>query len=212
MNKKDLLQDKNKDLKININDVVNEIFSLYELYGDNDYIGEEISQVEHMLQTANQCELNNDKLELIFASLFHDIGHLLALKNKNLKQDNFGCLNHEKIGSDYLKDLFISNSIIINSDIYNLIEYHVKAKKYLAFKNKKYIDKLSNASKQTLIQQGGIMTQEEADVFEKNRLFIESIKIRKYDENAKYKNIKTKTLNYYKKKFLEYIYKLNKIE
>ena len=33
--------------------VVNEIFSLYESYGAADYIGEPVSQIEHMCQAHN---------------------------------------------------------------------------------------------------------------------------------------------------------------
>ena len=33
--------------------VVNEIFSLYENYGAADYIGEPVSQIEHMIHSTN---------------------------------------------------------------------------------------------------------------------------------------------------------------
>jgi len=36
--------------------VVNEIFSLYESYGAADYIGEPVSQIEHMCQAAQLAE------------------------------------------------------------------------------------------------------------------------------------------------------------
>lgn len=32
--------------------VIEEVFSLYERFGDNDYIGEPVSQLEHMSQAA----------------------------------------------------------------------------------------------------------------------------------------------------------------
>ena len=32
--------------------IVDEVFSLYELHGDEDYIGEPVSQLEHMSQAA----------------------------------------------------------------------------------------------------------------------------------------------------------------
>ena len=40
----------------NIEQTVNEIFELYQKYGDEDYIGEPVSQVEHMCQAAQLAE------------------------------------------------------------------------------------------------------------------------------------------------------------
>ena len=49
----------------------------------------------------------------------------------------------------------------------NLIENHVKAKRYLVWKHKEYYESLSEASKGTLKFQGGPLTEEEALEFEK---------------------------------------------
>jgi hypothetical protein len=35
-----------------INDIIEEVFSLYEQHGSEDYIGEPVSQLEHMSQAA----------------------------------------------------------------------------------------------------------------------------------------------------------------
>jgi len=77
------------------------------------------------------------------------------------------------------------------------VKYHVKAKKYLA-RNKKYYDTLSEASKISLKLQGGIMTNSEAKEFENNEFFKSSIKLRKFDENAKKTGLKIKSINDYK--------------
>lgn len=37
---------------------LNKIFSLYEKHGDNDYIGEEVSQLEHALQVISNRRKN----------------------------------------------------------------------------------------------------------------------------------------------------------
>ena len=162
------------------------IFSLYNNYGDKDYIGEEISQQEHMLQAAQLAYKNNEEKEVILACLFHDIGHLLALER------NLDDKNHEKYGAEELKKLGISEKI------YTLVEKHVDAKKYLAYKDIKYLEKLSSASKKSLIEQGGIMTEKEALEFENNIYFKEAIKVRKYDDQAKEKNVKTESLDFFR--------------
>ena len=110
-------------------------------------------------------------------------------------------IDHEKFGADYLRKNGFTETIP------NLIENHVKAKRYLAYKYPNYINKLSKASYNTLLEQGNIMDKKEAEEFEQNPLFSVSVQIRHYDEEAKYKNIKTNSLLYYKKKCYDYLMK-----
>ena len=77
------------------------------------------------------------------------------------------------------------------------IKYHVKAKKYLA-RDEKYYHILSEASKVSLKLQGGIMNDSEAKEFESNKFFKNSIKLRKFDEEAKKKGLKIKSIHEYK--------------
>ena len=58
-------------------DSVNKIFDYFELYGECDYIGEPVTQIEHMVQAAMLAEKDNQPVEVILAALFHDIGHLI---------------------------------------------------------------------------------------------------------------------------------------
>ena len=99
---------------------------------------------------------------LILACLFHDIGHLLQIENDSENMSKYGVRNHEKITKKFLLDNNIPEPIP------SLAENHVKAKKYKTFKNPNYFNKLSNASKQTLIFQGGPMTEQEAIEFFSN--------------------------------------------
>ena len=55
------------------------LFNLYTKYGDYDYIGEKVSQIEHMIQAAMLAEQNNEQKEVIIACFLHDIGHLLGI-------------------------------------------------------------------------------------------------------------------------------------
>ena len=171
-------------------DKLENIFKLYKEFGKYDYIGEKISQVEHMIQAAMLAEKDNQTNDIILACFLHDIGHLIGLENK-LESDDFGVIDHEYVGAEYLKEIGFKYPIP------DLIVNHVKAKKYLTSKYPEYYEKLSEASKNTLIKQGGPMNIEESIRFENDPLFEISLKMRQYDEQAKIENMKLKELEYY---------------
>ena len=56
--------------------IAEEIFGLYDRYGGEDYIGEPVSQVEHMSQAAALAQNEGHDDEVVLAAFFHDIGHL----------------------------------------------------------------------------------------------------------------------------------------
>jgi len=163
--------------------VIHEIFSLYDRFGGSDYIGEPVSQIEHMSQSAQLAITAGEKDEVILASFFHDIGHLFVLSGEDSSMNGFGTKNHEKIGADFLRSSGFPEQIA------QLVENHVHAKRYLTYKYPEYYFNLSDASKKTLEFQGGKMNHEEAIAFEKDQLFLPSIKLRRWDELAKEINI-----------------------
>lgn len=162
-----------------IEQTIEEVFRLYELHGSDDYIGESISQMEHASQSAQLAEKEGYDEDVILAAFFHDIGHICAKKDPKNTMGGYGMLRHERVGANYLRRRGFSEKIA------KLIENHVEAKRYLCFKNPRYYDKLSEASKATLQFQGGKMTEDEAAVFENDSLFELSIKMREWDETAK---------------------------
>lgn len=156
-----------------------EIFELYEKFGNQNYIGEPVSQLEHMCQAAQLAELEGYDDEVILAAFLHDVGHLLPLHDESESMNGFGTIDHEKIGAYHLSKLGFSGRMC------TLIASHVNAKRYLTFKYPDYYNKLSEASKQTLEFQGGIMNADEAEAFENDGLFTLYIKMRQWDEAAK---------------------------
>jgi hypothetical protein len=62
----------------NPEEVVEKVFSLYDKHGNEDYIGEPVSQLEHMSQAAALAEAEGYEDEVVLAAFFHDIGHLCA--------------------------------------------------------------------------------------------------------------------------------------
>ena len=65
-----------------IDTILDYIFYYYENYGSEDYIGENVSQIEHMIQAAMLAEQDSQKPEIVIALFLHDIGHLLDHDNK----------------------------------------------------------------------------------------------------------------------------------
>lgn len=169
-----------------------EAFALYEAFGSSDYIGEPVSQMEHMCQAAQLAEEEGYDETVILAAFFHDIGHLFAQREKLEEMGGFGVLDHEKIGADFLRDLGFPELMA------KLVESHVQAKRYLTFKYPEYHDRLSEASKQTLNYQGGVMSPEEAAGFEADPDYHLVLKMREWDEKAKETEVPLPPLDPYK--------------
>ncbi len=161
--------------------VVEEVFSLYIKFGDADYIGEPVSQIEHMSQSAQLAIDEGFDDEVILAAFFHDIGHICVMNGADDRDSmgGYGKKSHERIGANYLRSCGFPERVA------KLVENHVQAKRYLTFKYPDYYNQLSEASKKTLEYQGGVMSKAEADVFEADPLFDTSIRMRRWDELAK---------------------------
>lgn len=167
------------DMKTSIESTISEIFDLYEKHGDDDYIGEPVSQLEHMSQAAQLAIKNGSDDEVVVAAFFHDIGHICVKQVGANSMDGYGVKSHEKIGGDYLREKGFPDRIA------RLVESHVPAKRYLTYKYPEYYNTLSDASKKTLEFQGGRMNDMEAEAFEKADIFETSILLRQWDELAK---------------------------
>lgn len=178
--------------------IVDEIFALYDQHGNEDYIGEPVSQIEHMSQAAALAEAEGYDDEVILAAFFHDLGHLCASENA-ASMDGLGVVNHEKLGADYLRERGFSERLC------NLVQAHVIAKRYLTFKFPDYYDKLSPASKGTLNFQGGVMSAEEAASFENNPDAQLIIRMRHWDDEAKLQEVPVDNINSLKQKALAHL-------
>ena len=163
----------------NIESIVDEIFDLYQKYGDADYIGEPVSQLEHMSQAAQLAIEEGCDDEVVLAAFFHDIGHICASHYSEEKMAGYGVRRHEQIGAEFLLERGFSSRVA------RLVENHVQAKRYLTYKYPGYYENLSEASKKTLEFQGGRMNTLEASEFERDPLFDLSVRMRRWDELAK---------------------------
>jgi phosphonate degradation associated HDIG domain protein len=182
--------------------IVEELFALYTLHGDEDYIGEPVSQIEHMSQAAALAESEGYDDEVILAAFFHDLGHLCA-NNQTESMDGFGAVNHEKLGADYLRERGFSDRLS------NLVQAHVVAKRYLTYKYPEYYEKLSPASKATLNFQGGVMSAAEANAFELNPDANLIIRMRYWDDEAKLEHIAVDNINHLKQIAIKHLKRSN---
>ena len=157
------------------------VFALYEQHGTADYIGEPVSQIEHMSQTAQQAMAEGFDDEVVLAAFFHDIGHFCVNDAKNM--DGYGVVSHERVGASYLLRAGFSERLV------KLVEYHVQAQRYLTLRQPGYYDLLSEASIRTLGYQGGVMSEVEADAFEQDPLCQLSLRMRMWDEQAKEEHV-----------------------
>jgi 2-amino-1-hydroxyethylphosphonate dioxygenase (glycine-forming) len=161
-----------------IHKFTSDLLSIYKEYGNDDYIGEPISQQSHMLQAAYFAQQAGADDELILAAFFHDIGHLCAPFDAE-EMDGLGIVDHEQIGAQYLSTKGCSARLC------QLVASHVQAKRYLCWKNPAYFAKLSQASTGTLAFQGGPMSTEEALSFEASPMHKDILRLRVWDEQAK---------------------------
>ncbi|MCR4539104.1 HD domain-containing protein [Pseudomonas sp. 18.1.10] len=162
---------------MNPEQAIAEVFGLYEQHGAADYIGEPVSQIEHMSQAAQWAMAEGFDDEVVLAAFFHDIGHLCGQGGANM--GGYGVVSHERLGADYLRRAGFSERLA------RLVEYHVQAKRYLTFSQPDYYARLSKASRRTLGYQGGVMSAEEAQAFEQDPLCAVSLRMRHWDEQAK---------------------------
>lgn len=180
---------------------VDEVFALYEKFGREDYIGEPVSQIEHMCQAAQLAEAEGYDDDVILAAFFHDIGHLCEHVMHVEQMDGYGVVDHEKLGREFLEQKGFSSKISI------LVESHVQAKRFLTYKFPDYFSKLSEASKKTLELQGGVMSEKEANAFEADEFHEIYIKLREWDDKAKEINTPLPSLDLYKKYALNHLLK-----
>lgn len=170
--------------------VTQEIFGLYKRFGSSDYIGEPVSQLEHMCQAAQMAVAEGADDEMVLAAFFHDIGHLCEFIMPVEKMEGIGIVDHESIGESYLLNQGFSERIG------KLVQGHVPAKRYLTYRYPEYYQKLSQASKETLAIQGGVMLPDEAAAFEADPFFEDYIKMRDWDDRAKQVNMPLPDLDF----------------
>ena len=168
--------------------IVDKIINKYQ-NNNSLYIGEKVTITEHMVQTAMLAEENNSTESLVCACLLHDFGHFIIQDPDYLVTKSIDG-KHENVAFNFLKNYF-------KPEVFEPIKLHVQAKRYLC-RSKSYWNILSEASKTSLKLQGGIMSDNEAKKFISLKFHDDAILLRKYDDDGKIPNIKTKKIEDYR--------------
>lgn len=133
------------------------LFQFLHAQGQGDYLGEQVTQLEHSLQCAylaTQSPRHGNDPEVILAALLHDVGRFIPAAEKMGKMITpdgkyIGRQSHEALGESYLRQIGFSEKVCA------LVGAHVMAKRYLVATDQCYYDALSETSKRTLKFQVG---------------------------------------------------------
>ena len=155
---------------------VAELADLFARLGSLHY-GEDVTQLEHALQTAHHAKVDGAPPALVAAALLHDVGHFTGeISGRELMEgtDN----RHSHAGADWLAAWF-------PEAVTEPVRLHVAAKRYLCAVEPGYFDRLSEASVYTLSVQGGPMDAAQAAAFAAGPHAAHAVTLRRWDEAAK---------------------------
>lgn len=168
---------------------VDRIFETLETAGKARYGMEAINQLEHALQCAKLAEDEGADAALITAALLHDIGHLIHKLDDAAAQGIDD--RHEALGEKLVRRWF-------REEVVRPVALHVDAKRYLCAVERPYFDHLSPASVRSLELQGGPFASDEAEEFIVRAGAPEAVRLRRWDDDAKVKDLPTPPLSHFR--------------
>jgi gamma-butyrobetaine dioxygenase len=166
---------------------VDEIAALFAGEGTRDYLGEDVSMAQHMLQAGTLALDEGAPDALVAAALLHDVGHFTgALTGTDLMagRDN----RHDGAGASWLAQWF-------GPEVCEPVRLHVAAKRYLCAVDAAYKHLLSPASVYTMSVQGGPMNDDEIRTFESSPYAQDAVAVRRWDDRAKDPTAATRTFD-----------------
>jgi gamma-butyrobetaine dioxygenase len=172
--------------------VAQRLRDLFDGPGTADYLGEDVTQAQHMLQAAALAESDGASPELVVAALLHDVGHVTGpLTGADLMggTDN----RHSHVAADWLARWF-------GPAVTEPIRLHVAAKRYLCATDPAYLDVLSPASTYTLEVQGGPMSDHEVAAFEAEPYAADAVRLRRWDDAAKDASLAVPAFDHYQQR------------
>jgi phosphonate degradation associated HDIG domain protein len=157
--------------------IADTIVHLFSTRGDAAYFGEPVSQSEHALQCAWLAIQEQASDALIIAALLHDVGHLIHGAGEDIADRGIDA-QHEAVGDRWLRVHF-------GQEVTEPARLHVEAKRYLCTTADQYFEALSPASQESFLLQGGRMSAQEVELFERNPYYCEALCLRHWDDAAK---------------------------
>jgi phosphonate degradation associated HDIG domain protein len=155
---------------------VAELTTLFNRLGALRY-GEDVSQLDHAVQTAHHAKLDGAPPAMIAAALLHDVGHMMQKAGEDAADHGIDT-RHEYISAGYLARAF-------GPEVTEPIRLHVAAKRYRVAVDSAYLERLSKASLQSLVLQGGPMNSAEIAAFLAEPAAQDALRLRGYDEAGK---------------------------
>ena len=170
--------------------VVDQLFAAFARLGGRHY-GEDVTQAEHMLQTAALAERARASEALVVAALLHDYGHFLDEAQGGAPDEAEVDARHERLAADHLQAWF-------PLAVVRPIALHVAAKAYLCAARPGYLASLSEASRRSLALQGGPLDAAGMDAFLGDPFARDAIALRRWDDAAKIPGARTRPLEAYR--------------
>lgn len=166
------------------------LLALMQEKGSRRYGLHDVSQLQHALQAAALAEQEGCAPALIAAALLHDIGHMVHGLGDNPAAGGVDD-RHEVLGHAYLATRF-------GPEVTEPVRLHVAAKRYLCATEPDYFGKLSPDSVLSLSLQGGPMSEAEVAAFRALPQAEAAVRLRRYDEAAKVKDLPTPPLAHFR--------------
>jgi predicted HD phosphohydrolase len=139
---------------------------------------EQVTQLQHALQTAEIARQAQATEQDIVAALLHDIGHLLVREPQDTDAFLGRDLQHEEVGAQWLASFF-------PPEVVEPIRLHVLAKRWLCTVDETYWHRLSGASKGSFLVQGGSMCPAEITAFQAHDSWGRAVALRQRDDLGK---------------------------
>lgn len=172
-----------------IREPIDDIFAIIQKFGDLSY-GEDVSQMQHILQCGHLARTDGASDALIAAALLHDVGQFLDDAGNAAEQQGVDG-RHETTGASYLADFF-------PPEVTEPVRLHVEAKRYLCAVERGYLESLSAASSLSLSLQGGVHSKWETRAFLALPAAGDAIRLRRYDDQGKRRDWKVPDLESYR--------------
>lgn len=168
---------------------IDDIETLFDRRGGEQYSGEPVTQLEHALQSAALAEGEGADDGLVTAALLHDLGHLVHDHGETPSLRGIDDV-HQYVALPFLRGLFPER-------VLGAIQGHVDAKRYLCATRPGYHEALSADSKRSLLLQGGVFDEAQAAAFIAKAGAAEAVRLRLWDDLAKSATMKTPPLGHF---------------
>ena len=171
-------------------DIVEFLLDLFARRGAEAYMGEPVTMAQHMEQSAACAVADGASDELVIAALLHDVGHFVGDFPLDALENGIDNV-HEEAGARFLAAYY-------SPAVTEPIRLHVPAKRYLCAVDEAYLQRLSAASVNSLMVQGGPMNDAEIEQFEANSYHRDAIQVRLYDDDGKVAGLDIRPISDYR--------------